>query len=125
MSLSFNKLPNGEWKTYLQVFYKKGTKYRLYIKPGITEYYDANVRLYYNQKLEKDSFLNHFDSEVLWSKRYSSKEVALEAENILLEYFGKKVNLGFWTSGASEVRKYDHNLWLGINDILYSKQCIG
>ena len=37
MEKYYKKLPNGKWKTYIQLFMDKKTEQRLYLKPGITE----------------------------------------------------------------------------------------
>jgi len=115
------KLPNGQWKVYLQLFMKKGTKERLYLKPGITQFQDANARLYYNDKREKESFRKHFDTRVLWSAIFPSKGEAERFEKKLLRSLGAPVDLGFKTSGASEVRKYDHEKWTFLcTEVLYN-----
>ena len=50
------KLSNGQWKAYLQLFMRKGTKHRMYFKPGITEFKDGDARMYFNNLLEEQSF---------------------------------------------------------------------
>ena len=43
----YKKLPNDQWKAYIQLFMKKGTKQRLYLKPGITEFIDIEARMFF------------------------------------------------------------------------------
>ena len=81
---SYNKLPNGWWKVYLFVFLKKGTKQKLYLKPGITEFLDGDARMFFNNLKEDVSFLQHFDTKVMWSKIFSSKTEAERIEKLLL-----------------------------------------
>jgi hypothetical protein len=119
MKKYFKKLPNGQWKVYIQLFMKKGTKQRLYLKPGITEFYDGDARMYFNDLKEEDSFLKHFDTKVMWSKIFSNKIEAEKIESELLEYFGKKADMGFKTGGYSEVREYNHQKWLNKSQELY------
>jgi hypothetical protein len=120
MSKHYKKLSNGQWKTYIQLFTKKGTGQRLHLKPGITEFLDGDARMFFNNLNEEESFLQHFDTKVLWSKIYNSKEEAKEMEDYLLDYFDKQSNLGFVTSGHTEVRDYNHQLWMEIKDSLYA-----
>ena len=35
-----------------------------------------------------------------------------DLEKELLDYFGTAAKMGFWTSGASEVRNYDHQKYV-------------
>lgn len=116
------KLPNGQWKVYMLLFMEKGTRERLYLKPGITQFQDANNRLYYNDKLEEESFLKHFDTRVLGSRIFPNKEDAEWFEKELLNYLGPSVDIGFKTSGSSEVREYHHERWIELKDkIFYGK----
>tara|TARA_R110000803_G_scaffold165262_1_gene228827 strand:+ start:663 stop:1022 length:360 start_codon:yes stop_codon:yes gene_type:complete len=117
----YKKLPNGQWKAYVQLFMRKGTKHRMYLKPGITGYQDGDARMYFNNLLEEQSFRQHFDTKVIWSKIFESKGVAKKAEDWLLNYFGNEVDMGFETPGYTEVREYNHQLWMKIKDRLYQK----
>ena len=119
--MHYNKLPDGKWKAYLQLFMRKGTKYRMFLKPGITEFKDGDARMYFNNLLEEESFRKHFDTKVIWSKEYDSKEAAKKVEDWLLNYFGNEVDMGFKTPGYTEVREYNHDLWIKIKDRLYKK----
>jgi hypothetical protein len=58
MDKQYNKLPDGKWKAYIQLFTKKGTNQRLHLKPGITEFWDGDARMFFNNLKEEDSFLN-------------------------------------------------------------------
>ena len=120
MKKYFKKLDNSKWKVYLQLFFKKGTKFRLHLKPGITQFVDGDARIYFNNLKEEQSFLQHFDTKVIWSKEYDTKEEAQVMESKLLKYFGKPSKLNFETSGDSEVRDYNHQLWMSIKDSLYA-----
>ena len=119
--MHYNKLPDGKWKAYLQLLMRKSTKYRMYLKPGITEFKDGDARMYFNNLLEEESFRKHFDTKVIWSKEYDSKEAAKKVEDWLLNYFGNEVDMGFKTPGYTEVRVYNHDLWIKIKDRLYKK----
>ena len=116
----YKKLPNDQWKAYIQLFMKKGTKQRLYLKPGITEFIDGDARMFFNDLKEDVSFLQHFDTKVMWSKIFSSKTEAKKFEEGLLEYFGDEADMGFKTTGYSEVRNYDHEKWLTKSNELYN-----
>lgn len=116
------KLNDNKWKVYLQVFFKKGTKKRLYLKPGVTAFKDADARMYYNHKYEPDSFRNHFDPQVFWSKVCSSKGEAEKIEKIMLDFLGEPAKLDFTTSGHTEVRDYNHESWMELKDKLYKIQ---
>lgn len=118
----YNKLPNGQWKAYLQILFKKGTKKRLFLKPGITEFWDGEARMYFNSLNEEESFWKYFDTDVLWSGKFKSKAEAKKAEDYLLDYFGSQVDMGFQTSGYTEVRKYNHELWIKLNDKLQKRK---
>jgi hypothetical protein len=120
MGKNYTKLSNGQWKAYIQLFTEKGTNKRLHLKPGITEFWDGDARMFFNNLNEEESFLQHFDTKVLWSKVYNTKEEAKKIEDYLLRYFGEQSNLGFKTSGYTEVRDYNHQLWIGIKDSLYA-----
>ena len=117
----YSKMPNGQWKTYIQLFLRKGTKQRLYLKPGITEFWDGDARMYFNNLKEEESFLKHFDTKVMWSKIFPSEEEARKCEDELLKYFGEEVDMGFKTGEYTEVRKYDHNKWIAKSQQLYNK----
>jgi len=117
----YKKLPNGQWKTYLYCFLKKGTKQRLYLKAGITEFKDIEARMFFNNLNEEESFIQHFDDKPMWSEKFPSKAEAEKVEEKLLKYFGDKVDMGFKTGGYSEVREYNHEKWMAINDELYKK----
>ena len=80
---------------------------------------NKDYRMFFNNLKEEDSFLNHFDTRVMWSKIFSNKIEAENKESELLEYFGDKVDMGFKTGGFSEVRKYDHDKWLKKSQELY------
>ena len=116
----YTRLPKGQWKVYLQLFTKKGTKQRLFLKPGITEYKDADARMYFNNILEEETFQQHFDTIVKWSKKYPNKEEAKKVEDELLEYFGDEVDMGFKTGGYTEVRRYDHEKYISKLQELYN-----
>jgi hypothetical protein len=116
----YKKLPNGQWKAYLQLFMRKGTKHRKYFKPGITEFQDGDARMYFNNLLEEQSFHQHFDTKVIWSKVYESKGGAKKAEDWLLNYFGNEVDMGFKTGGYTEVREYNHDKWILKSKELYN-----
>ena len=73
----YKKLSNGKWKVYIQLFMKKDTKQRLYLKPGITEFLDGDARMFFNNLKEDDSFAKHFDTKVMWSEIFPNK---VEAE---------------------------------------------
>jgi hypothetical protein len=120
MDKQYNKLPDGKWKAYIQLFTKKGTNQRLHLKPGITEFWDGDARMFFNNLKEEDSFLKHFDTKVIWSKVYDSKEEAKKMEDWLLNYFGEQSNLEFTTSGYTEVRDYNHTLWTEVRNRLYA-----
>ena len=121
-TIHYSKMPNGQWKTYIQLFLRKGTKQRLYLKPGITEFWNADARMHFNNLKEEESFLKHLDTKVMWSKIFPSREEAVECERELLEYFGEEVDIGFKTRGYTEVRKYDHTKWIAKSQQLYNKQ---
>jgi|TARA_B110000211_G_scaffold71789_1_gene83224 hypothetical protein len=121
MGKYYTTLLNGQWKVYIFLFMKKGTNYKLYFKIGITEYRDIDARMFFNNLKEEDSFLKHFDIRPMWSSKYSTKEEAEKVEKKLLKYFGKQVDMGFKTSGHTEVRKYNQQLWMDIKDKLYNK----
>tara|TARA_B110000971_G_C19564455_1_gene300196 strand:+ start:131 stop:493 length:363 start_codon:yes stop_codon:yes gene_type:complete len=120
MTKYYNKLPNGQWKAYIQLFMKKGTKQRLYLKPGITEFEDGDARMFFNNLKEDVSFLQHFDTKVIWSDKFPSKAEAEKVEKELLEYFGKQANMGFKTGGYTEVREYNHQKWIAKSQELYN-----
>ena len=121
MEKYYNKMPNGQWKAYIQLFTDKETKKRLYLKPGITEFYDGDARMFFNDLKEEDSFLNHFDTKVMWSKIFRNKEEAQKTELLLLDYFGEQADMGFKTGGYTEVRKYDHQKWIIKSKELYNE----
>ena len=116
----YKKLPNDQWKAYIQLFMKKGTKQRLYLKPGITEFIDGDARMFFNDLKEDVSFLQYFDTKVMWSKIFPNKVEAKKFEEGLLEYFGEQADMGFKTRGYSEVRNYDHEKWLTKSNELYN-----
>ena len=116
----YSKMPNGQWKTYIQLLLRKGTKQRLYLKPGITEFWDGDARMYFNNLKEEESFLKHFDTKVMWTKKFPSKGEAKKCEEELLKYFGEEVDMGFRTPGYTEVRKYDHAKWIAKSQQLYN-----
>lgn len=118
----YDKLPDGQWKAYIQLFTKKGTKQRLFVKPGITAFWDGDARMYFNDLTEQASFKQHFDTKVLWSEIFPDKQSAKVAEKYLLEYFGDPVDIGFKTSGGGEVRAYDHEKWNNLRDKLYKRK---
>jgi hypothetical protein len=120
MSKYYTKLPNGQWKVYLQLFTKKDTKQRLYLKPGITEFKDGDARMYFNNLLEEESFQQHFDTSVKWSNVYPSKSEAKKVEDELLKYFGNQADMGFKTGGYTEVRHYNHEKYISKLQELYS-----
>jgi len=120
-TIHYSKMPNGQWKTYIQLLLRKDTKQRLYLKPGITEFYDGDARMYFNDLEEEESFLKHFDTKVMWSKIFPSEGEAKKCEKELLKYFGEKVDMGFKTPGYTEVRKYDHAKWIAKSQQLYNK----
>ena len=76
MKKYYKKLPNGKWKTYIQLFMDKKTEQRLYLKPGITEFYDGDARMFFNNLKEEESFLQHFKTKVMWSKVFNTKAEA-------------------------------------------------
>ena len=120
MTKYYNKLPNGQWKVYIQLFTKKGTNKRLYLKPGITEFWDGDARMFFNNLKEEESFQQHFDTKVMWSKVFPSKSKAEEFEDSLLTYFGDQVDMGFKTGGYTEVREYNHQKWITKSQELYN-----
>lgn len=120
MGKYFKKLPNNQWKVYIQLFMKKGTKQRLYLKPGITKFWDGDARMYFNDLIEEESFIKHFDTKIMWSKIFPSKAEAESFEKSLLNYFGNPVNIGFKTVGYSEVREYNHQKWIRKSQELYN-----
>ena len=121
MGKYYNKLPNGKWKTYIQLFMDKKTEQRLYLKPGITEFYDGDARMFFNNLKEEESFLQHFKTKVMWSKVFNTKAEAKKVEDQLLNYFGEQADMGFKTGGYTEVRKYDHQKWMIKKDELYKQ----
>ena len=116
----YTKLPNGQWKVYIQLFTKKGTQKRLYLKPGITEFKDGDARMFFNNLKEEESFQQHFDTRVMWSKVYPNKFEAEKVEEELLKYFGKQADIGFKTGGYTEVRYYNHKKWISKSQELYN-----
>ena len=118
----YKKMPNGQWKVYLQLLMKKGTKQRLYLKPGITEFWDGDARIFFNNLKEENSFLKNFDVRCMWSEIFPSKKAAEEFEQHLLEYFGEQVDMGFKTGGYTEVRPYDHEKYIKKLDELYKRK---
>ena len=69
----YKKLPNGQWKAYVQLFMRKGTKHRMYLKPGITGWAQVCGRdeLSIADKVALDvEYLNRqsfwFDMKILW-----------------------------------------------------------
>ena len=121
MEKYYKKLPNGKWKTYIQLFMDKKTEQRLYLKPGITEFYDGDARMFFNNLKEEESFLQHFKTKVMWSKVFNTKAEAKKVEDQLLNYFGEQADIGFKTGGYTEVRKYDHQKWMIKKDELYKQ----
>ena len=121
MKKYYKKLPNGKWKTYIQLFMDKKTEQRLYLKPGITEFYDGDARMFFNNLKEEESFLQHFKTKVMWSKVFNTKAEAKKVEDQLLNYFGEQADMGFKTGGYTEVRKYDHQKWMIKKDELYKQ----
>ena len=121
MEKYYKKLPNGKWKTYIQLFMDKKTEQRLYLKPGITEFYDGDARMFFNNLKEEESFLQHFKTKVMWSKVFNTKAEAKKVEDQLLNYFGEQADMGFKTGGYTEVRKYDHQKWMIKKDELYKQ----
>ena len=121
MGKYYNKMPNGQWKVYIQLFIDKETKKRLYLKPGITQFWDGDARMFFNNLKEEDSFLNHFDTKVMWSKVLPNELEAKKVESHLLNYFGDQVDMGFKTGGYTEVRKYDHQKWIIKSQELYNE----
>ena len=119
MEKYYKKLPNGKWKTYIQLFMDKKTEQRLYLKPGITEFYDGDARMFFNNLKEEESFLQHFKTKVMWSKVFNTKAEAKKVEDQLLNYFGEQADMGFKTGGYTEVRKSDHQKWMIKKDELY------
>jgi|TARA_B110000211_G_scaffold142787_1_gene162916 lipoate-protein ligase A len=117
----YKKLSNGKWKVYIQLFMKKDTKQRLYLKPGITEFLDGDARMFFNNLKEDDSFAKHFDTKVMWSEIFPNKVEAEKFEEGLLEYFGEQVDMGFKTGGYSEVREYNHDKWIVKSKELYDR----
>ncbi len=117
----YKKLPNGKCKVYIQLLMKKDTKQRLYLKPGITEFIDGDARMFFNNLLEDDSFVKHFDTKVMWSEIFPNKVEAKKFEEGLLEYFGEQVDMGFKTRGYSEVREYNHDKWIVKSKELYDR----
>ena len=121
MTKYYKTLPNGKWKVYIQLFTDKETKKRLYLKPGITQFQDGDARMFFNNLKEEDSFLNHFDTKVMWSKVLPNELEAKKVESHLLNYFGDQVDIGFKTGGYTEVRKYDHQKWIIKSQELYNE----
>ena len=110
-------LSKGKVKVYLDLFTPKTSLKRLFLKPGITRFKDAEDRIKYNHKKylegdEPDSYLNHFNFKCQWSTECNSEKEAKDLEKELLDYFGTTAKMGFWTSGASEVRNYDHQKYV-------------
>jgi hypothetical protein len=112
MKKYYSKYNNGNWKVYLQRFANKQTGQFLFIKPGITEFKDANARLYFNDLLEEISFKDYFKTKCIKTLICPSKEIAENLEKILLKHFGNQLSekeLGFKTPGWTEVRRYNQN----------------
>ena len=118
----YKKMPNGQWKVYLQLLMKKGTKQRLYLKPGITEFWDGDARIFFNNLKEENSFLKNFNVKCMWSEIFPSKKAAKELEKHLLEYFGEQADMGFKTGGYTEVRPYNHEKYIKKLDELYKRK---
>ena len=119
MGKYFKKMPNNQWKVYIQLFTDKESGKRLYLKPGITEFWDGDARMFFNDLKEEESFQSHFNTKVMWSQIYPSKKEAQEVESQLLEYFGEQANMGFKTGGYTEVREYNHKKWITKSKELY------
>lgn len=108
------------WKIYLDRFTDRDTKQFIALKPGYTKFKDAEDRMKYNHEaylkgIEKDSFLNHHDVKCIWSIRVDSLWKRKYLESFMLNWFGEQKKLGYWTSGAGEVREYNQtkvNKWL-------------
>ena len=110
MGKHFRKLKDGKWKVYIQRFADQVTEQFLYVKPGITQYKDANARIHFNSELEEVSFTDHFIPKCIWSVEVPSKSIAEEIEKELLKHFGNPISeeeLGFKTSGWTELRRYN------------------
>jgi hypothetical protein len=106
----YKKLPNGQWKVYIQRFADKQTGKFLYVKPGISRFWDADARMYFNNLFEEISFKDKFNTKCIVSKIFPSRETAELMEEKLLKHFGKEISiveLGFKTPGYTEVRKYN------------------
>jgi hypothetical protein len=122
----YKVLSNNKVKVYLDLFTPKTSLKRLFLKPGITRFVNAEDRINYNHKKylegdEPDSYLNHFNVKCQWSTVCDSEKEAKDLEQELLDYFGTTAKMNFWTSGASEVRHYDHQKYLTKLKELYKK----
>jgi DNA-binding MarR family transcriptional regulator len=107
------KYKNGEWKVYIIRLDSKEDNTFLFSKGGITEFQDADARLYFNQLLEKVNFRDSFNCVIVTSQKFPNKESAEEAEKIILKILGEVPTheelYEFITSGITEIRKYDHS----------------
>ena len=116
----YDKYFGDYWKIYLDRFEDRETKQFIALKPGHTKYKDAEDRMKFNHEMflkgdEPDSFINHYDVKCIWSLVVKSTWERDYLESFMLEWFGEKKDLGFYTSGSTEVRKYDQvkvNKWL-------------
>ena len=118
--MKYQKYFGEYWKVYLMRFKDKESGKFTAIKPGHTKFKDAEDRIRFNHKCflqgkEPDSFMNHYDVDCIWSLPVRSKKARERVENLMLEFFGDKLDLGINTSGKSEVRSYNQkliNMWL-------------
>ena len=110
---------NGYRKVYLFRFEDKKTGQFVALKPGHTDYMDAEDRARVNHEKflegkEPDSFMNHYKVKCIWSLRVDSHDKADMLEDFMLAWFGEQKKLDFKTSGYTEVRNYNQkkvNKW--------------
>ena len=120
----WDKYYGDYWKVYLNRFQDRKTKQFIALKPGWTKFKDADDRAKFNHELflkgeEPDSFLNHYNVKCIWSLTVKSVWERDYLESFMLNWFGDKKDLGFYTSGSTEVREYDQtrvNKWLSKTD---------
>ena len=118
--MKYDRYHGKYWKVYLMRFKDKETGQFKAIKPGHTKFKDAEDRMNWNHKCfldgeEPDSFKNHYHVKCIWSLRVKSIKARKALEGLMLAFFGDKLDLGFYTSGYSEVRSYNQKLidkWL-------------
>ena len=116
----YEKYWGDYWKIYLDRLEDKQTGQFVALKPGYTKFKNAEDRINFNHECflkgeEKDSFKNHHKVKCIWSIVVDSEPKRILLEKLMLDWFGDKKDLGYWTSGSGEVREYNQskvNRWL-------------